>query len=146
MPVMEISSTPLQPGRKIRDVSKSKMALDMWFMGQKIFISDFTLKIDMIMYFGLINQQIPWQMVSKKNIQDFLEPKKLAIAGVSRNPKKFGHAVFRELKKSGYSVYPINPNTDTLDGEKCYAASTTLLLSDPPLPSYPCPFFRRQGF
>jgi hypothetical protein len=65
-------------------------------------------------------------MVSKKNIQDFLEPKKLAIAGVSRNPKKFGYAVFQELKKNGYSVYPVNPNTDVIDGQKCYAAVSDL--------------------
>ncbi len=78
------------------------------------------------MYFRLIIQQTPIQMVSKKTIENFLEPKKLAIAGVSRNPKKFGHAVFRELKKSGYSVYPINPNADDIDGEKCYAAVADL--------------------
>jgi uncharacterized protein len=61
-------------------------------------------------------------MVTKMDIERFLEPKKLAIAGVSRNPKKFGHAVFLGLKKSGYTVYPINPHSTELDGEKCYAA------------------------
>jgi uncharacterized protein len=61
-------------------------------------------------------------MVTKMDIERFLEPKRLAIAGVSRNPKKFGHAVFQGLKKSGYTVYPINPHSTELDGEKCYAA------------------------
>jgi hypothetical protein len=61
-------------------------------------------------------------MVSKKDIRDFLEPKKLAIAGVSRNPKKFGRAVFDGLKKIGYTVFPVNPNTADIDGEKCYAS------------------------
>jgi len=65
-------------------------------------------------------------MVSKKDIQTFLEPRKLAIAGVSRNPKKFGNMVFRELKKKGYSVFPINPNTTEIEGEKCYGAVTDL--------------------
>jgi uncharacterized protein len=65
-------------------------------------------------------------MVSKKDIENFLEPKKLAIAGVSRNPKKFGYSVYHELKKSGYTVYPINPNTDEIEGEKCYAAVSDL--------------------
>jgi len=32
-------------------------------------------------------------------VQSFLEPKKLAIAGVSRNPKKFGRVVYEHLKK-----------------------------------------------
>jgi predicted CoA-binding protein len=61
-------------------------------------------------------------MVTKMDIERFLEPRRLAIAGVSRNPKKFGHAVFQGLKKNGYTVYPINPNTAELQGEKCYAA------------------------
>jgi len=65
-------------------------------------------------------------MVTKKNIEDFLGPKKLAIAGVSRNPKKFGHAVFYGLKKSGYTVFPINPKSGEIDGEKCYASVADL--------------------
>jgi uncharacterized protein len=60
-------------------------------------------------------------MVTKNDIEQFLEPKRLAIAGVSRNPKKFGHAVFQGLKKSGYTVFPVNPHSGELDGEKCYA-------------------------
>ena len=59
-------------------------------------------------------------MVTKMTIEKFLEPKKLAIAGVSRNPKKFGYLVFRDLKASGYEVYPVNPNTDKINGDACY--------------------------
>jgi len=59
-------------------------------------------------------------MVTKKKIEEFLEPKKLAIAGVSRNTKKFGYLVFRDLKASGYEVYPVNPNTDKINGDACY--------------------------
>ena len=59
-------------------------------------------------------------MVTKKDIEKFLEPKKLAIAGVSRNPKKFGYMVYAELKKKGYAVYPINPNAPEIDGVACY--------------------------
>jgi predicted CoA-binding protein len=65
-------------------------------------------------------------MVSKKEIENFLEPRKLAIAGVSRNPKKFGHAVFHELRKNGYTVLPINPKAGDIEGEKCYAAVADL--------------------
>jgi uncharacterized protein len=63
---------------------------------------------------------------SKQLIQTFLEPKKLAIAGVSRDSKKFGNAVFRELKEKGFVVYPINPNVDTILGEKCYPSVSVL--------------------
>ncbi len=59
-------------------------------------------------------------MVTKKDIEKFLEPKKLAIAGVSRNKRKFGYLVFRDLKASGYEVYPVNPNTDKINGDTCY--------------------------
>lgn len=59
-------------------------------------------------------------MVTRKEIDNFLESKKLAIAGVSRNKKKFGYHVFRDLTKLGYDVYPINPNADTIDGKKCF--------------------------
>ena len=59
-------------------------------------------------------------MVTKKKIEEFLEPKKLAIVGVSRNRRKFGYLVFRDLKASGYEVYPVNPNADKIDGDSCY--------------------------
>lgn len=59
-------------------------------------------------------------MATLNEIQDFLNGKNFAIAGVSRDPKKFGHQVFKDLKKKGYHLYPINPNTDVIDEEKCY--------------------------
>jgi len=59
--------------------------------------------------------------VTKAQIDSFLESKKLAIAGVSRNEKKFGHVVFKELKKAGYEVLPINPNTNDIAGTPCYS-------------------------
>jgi len=65
-------------------------------------------------------------MVTKKDIEKFLEPKKLAIAGVSRNPKKFGYMVYLELKKKGYEVYPVNPNTTDIEGAACYNTVTDL--------------------
>ena len=59
-------------------------------------------------------------MVTKKMIHDFLSPKKLAIAGVSRNPKKFGYTIFNHLSTNGYEVFPINPNAAEINGVKCY--------------------------
>lgn len=58
--------------------------------------------------------------VTKKQIDEFLEPKRLAIAGVSRNEKKFGNVVFKELSKNGFEVLPINPNTEKIDETVCY--------------------------
>ncbi len=65
-------------------------------------------------------------MVTKQNIEKFFESKKLAIAGVSRNKKKFGHIVFKDLIEKGFEVYPVNPNTDSIEGNKCYNSISVL--------------------
>jgi uncharacterized protein len=57
---------------------------------------------------------------SLSDIRKFLESKKIAIAGASRNPRKFGGTVLSELKKKEFEVYPVNPNTDEIYGIKCY--------------------------
>ena len=59
-------------------------------------------------------------MTTKAEIDQFMELKVVAVAGVSRNPQKFGCAVYRDLKAKGQTVYPINPNTETVDGDRCY--------------------------
>ena len=59
-------------------------------------------------------------MVTLNVIQKFLEPRKMAIAGASRNIKKFGGVVFKELHDKGFSLYPINPNAEEIQGIKCY--------------------------
>jgi predicted CoA-binding protein len=57
---------------------------------------------------------------------EFVESKTVAIAGVSRNKKKFGNYVFRNLKEKGYQVLPINPNATEIEGVSCYADVTAL--------------------
>jgi hypothetical protein len=59
-------------------------------------------------------------MTNLTRIQKFLEPKKIAMAGVSRNHKKFGTAVFKDLKSKGFDLYPVNPNADKILGEQCF--------------------------
>ena len=63
---------------------------------------------------------------SKKEIESFLSTKKIAIAGVSRNSKKFGHAVYKDLSQKGFDVYPINPDTDSLGGTPCFQSVSAL--------------------
>jgi uncharacterized protein len=58
--------------------------------------------------------------VTKELIDNFFKDKQIAIAGVSRNTKKFGYQVFKELKTKGYTVLPVNPNADILDDVKCF--------------------------
>lgn len=60
--------------------------------------------------------------VTKAQINQFLASKEIAVAGVSRDKKKFGRIVFEELKKKGYNVVPVNPNIDQVDETKCYSS------------------------
>lgn len=59
-------------------------------------------------------------MVKLKQIEEFLASEPVAMAGVSRNPKKFGFAAFRELKEKGMNIIPVNPNATEIHGEKVY--------------------------
>jgi len=56
-----------------------------------------------------------------KNIEEFLQLKKLAVVGVSRNKDKFGNMIYRELRTHGYQVMAVNPNADMVEGDRCYA-------------------------
>ncbi len=54
------------------------------------------------------------------DIHEFLSQRTLAIAGVSRSGKKFGNAILKSLKRNGYTIYPIHPSAEAIDGERCY--------------------------
>ena len=59
-------------------------------------------------------------MATLNEIQKFLEPRKMAIAGASRYQKKFGGSVFKELLENGFELYPVNPRANEIQGIKCY--------------------------
>jgi uncharacterized protein len=59
-------------------------------------------------------------MASKESVDNFLMCKNFAVVGVSRKKTKFGNAVYREFKKKGINVYGVNPNMETIEGDKCY--------------------------
>lgn len=65
-------------------------------------------------------------MVRRALIDDFLAQRTLAVVGVSRDPKQFSAMAYRLLRERGYSVYPINPNTDHIERDKCYPSLATL--------------------
>lgn len=52
--------------------------------------------------------------------QDFLAQKRIAVAGVSRQKEQTANLIYRKLKSAGYTVYPINPNAETVEGDRCY--------------------------
>jgi predicted CoA-binding protein len=54
-------------------------------------------------------------------IREFLDKKNIyAVVGASKNPEKYGHQVYRDLRSAGYEVYPINPNAEQVLGDRCY--------------------------
>lgn len=65
-------------------------------------------------------------MTSLTDIREFLAPKKMAIAGASRNAKKFGAMIFEDLLKKGYQLYPVHPEAAEIQGVACYKKVTDL--------------------
>lgn len=59
-------------------------------------------------------------MVTLKQIEEFIAAEPIAMVGVSRNPKKFGFAAFRELKEKGMNIIPVNPHAELINGVKTY--------------------------
>jgi uncharacterized protein len=59
-------------------------------------------------------------MVTNNQIQNFLSLKTLAIIGISRDSKKLGNAVYKELKAKNYTVYPVHPYLEKYDNVTCY--------------------------
>jgi acetate---CoA ligase (ADP-forming) subunit alpha len=57
-----------------------------------------------------------------KEIEYFFKPKSIAIVGASKTPGKIGHEILRNISLSGYGgeVFPVNPNSDSILGFKCY--------------------------
>lgn len=59
-------------------------------------------------------------MTSREIISEFLAQRTLALVGMSRKGGKFGNAVYKELKAKGYTIFPVHPEADTIDGERCW--------------------------
>ncbi len=55
------------------------------------------------------------------NSNNFLnERNKIAVVGVSANQKKWGFKIYKELKSTGFRVYPINPKYKIIGQDTCY--------------------------
>jgi predicted CoA-binding protein len=53
-------------------------------------------------------------------VGNFLDQRRIAIAGVSRSGKEAANAVYRKLKGAGYAVFPVNPAAEEVEGDVCY--------------------------
>ena len=51
----------------------------------------------------------------------FLANTRVAVTGVSREPKGHGsNVVYQRLRERGYEVFAVNPNADEVEGDRCY--------------------------
>jgi predicted CoA-binding protein len=65
--------------------------------------------------------------MDEQMIEEFLEKRNIfAVVGASRNPMKYGHQIYKDLRNAGYTVYPVNPNADEILDDKCYASLESL--------------------
>jgi predicted CoA-binding protein len=57
----------------------------------------------------------------KEAASEFLASKRVAVTGVSRQPKSHGsNVVYKRLRERGYEVFAVNPNADAVEGDRCY--------------------------
>ncbi|MFN8562265.1 MAG: CoA-binding protein [Anaerolineae bacterium] len=61
-----------------------------------------------------------------EKVEDFLSHDRIAVAGVARDGKATGNAIYRQMRKHGYQVFAVNPNADEIEGEPCYRSLKTI--------------------
>ena len=61
-------------------------------------------------------------------LDNFFNPKSVAVIGAARDPQKAGHGVLRNLLSSGYTgrVYPVNPNASDVLGIPCHPCAADI--------------------
>jgi predicted CoA-binding protein len=52
--------------------------------------------------------------------REFLAQKRIAVAGVSRDPKQAANLIFRKLRDTGHDVVAVNPRASEVEGSTCY--------------------------
>jgi predicted CoA-binding protein len=53
-------------------------------------------------------------------IQAMLDKKIWAVQGSFANEEKYAYKIYVNLKRLGYTVYPVNPSIREVEGDKCY--------------------------
>lgn len=54
------------------------------------------------------------------DVREFLAQKRIALVGLSRNPKDFSRMLFREMCQRGYDMVPVNPAAEEIEGRRCF--------------------------
>ncbi len=61
------------------------------------------------------------EKATRETIEDFLAQKRIAMVGLSREGQDFSVNLFKELRRRGYDVVPVNPKMTELWGPQCFA-------------------------
>ncbi len=64
--------------------------------------------------------------VTRKNVDEFVAQKTLALAGASRSGKKFGNSILKELTQKGYTMHLVHPEAKEIGGHPCVASLAEL--------------------
>lgn len=57
----------------------------------------------------------------KDAASEFLAHKRVAVTGVSREPRNHGsNVVYNRLRERGYEVFAVNPNAESVEGDRAY--------------------------
>ncbi len=64
---------------------------------------------------------MPQPNVTLNAVDDFLSHKRIAIVGISRDPRNIGAQLLKKFTRLGYEVVPVNPNVREIMGRPCYA-------------------------
>ena len=58
-------------------------------------------------------------MTTIREVEDFLALHRIAMVGVSRNPKDFSRNLFREMCDRGYDMVPVNRMAKEIESREC---------------------------
>jgi predicted CoA-binding protein len=61
-------------------------------------------------------------MTPLSRVQTFLNQKRFAIVGVSREPKDFSRSLFRAFVQQGYDPVPVHPEVREMEGRPCFGS------------------------
>jgi hypothetical protein len=82
------------------------------------------------------------ETVSDSDLRRILTGAKvIAVVGHSDNPNRTSYRIARFLRNAGYTVYPVNPTVEIIDGEPSYPS-----LTDVPEPVDIVNVFRRSEY
>jgi hypothetical protein len=68
----------------------------------------------------MLRKEVPMTTI-KDAASEFLAHKRVAVTGVSRTPGSHGsNVVYKRLRDRGYDVFAVNPNADSVEGDRAY--------------------------